>query len=286
MLENDVDQWVQACVTLQSNMCLKEVDRLVREEESVQLDASDDEKENIVVENVNKKTVVGIVGTGDNEEGQFSIRTEKTVAFTEKPDRVGYWKWDSTEIENRLQLQKFQHHSLTLGKTAKEYTYAINSICPPSPTDSQMHGNALMLNQDLRLNAVQFRYRRVGNGCKEVMCRLCITQRWISQSMFDEHMAIAHGLLNTETYGLIALPPPAALYKQQLDSLKFYYAKCSKCITWIRLGKVAGVNSIDPQLETKEFAASVMRSSLKEGLYTNYFVHFIECAGLHGKCVL
>lgn len=252
-----------------------------------------DEKENIehndkLTSKVNAKKVENL--TMDKideilEDSSIDERIENSIKFDENNKELGkteFWKFtdDDNKIEKRLQPQQFHHHECnpSIFKNDKgEYFYYKNKNCPPSGTEEEMKNNGLMKNERLKESAYCYKIKRVSkhtNEKIEYLCRLCPFVRWIPVNKFGDHMGLAHGIIKMDNIGIVALPPPAALYKQNIGRLKFYYSKCPKCLKWIRLGKMSGVNSIS---EDVDYIDCLNSNSQVVGLYTNYFFHFLGC---------
>jgi hypothetical protein len=288
-----IDYWIEDVRQNLENLKPDEIEEIIFKINNLQLDDIDpliyDEKENKKIEkqiktNDEKLTIEKIDEILDNSSIDEAI--ENIVKFDKNNKDLGkteFWRFNDKEnkIEKRLQPQKFHHHSFkpSFFKTSKgEYFYDLNFACPNSGTDSDLENYGLLRNEKLKENAMTCRFKRKNKFLNEkvdYLCRMCPFIKWIPIEKFGDHLGLAHGIIKVENLGLIALPPPVALYKQTLGRLKFYYSKCPKCSRWIRLGKMAEVKTVCKEVEHID---SINRNTQIVGLYTNYFYHFMECS--------
>ncbi|ODV84808.1 hypothetical protein CANARDRAFT_8382 [[Candida] arabinofermentans NRRL YB-2248] len=216
-----------------------------------------------------------------------SVFSEKPLLSTELSPSDGIIEyWDASSIKpSILQPQTFQHHKLDTiyqAEQSESFQFEVRSTCPKSPSEKQMRNNQLMLNDQLKLNAIQNRYVRYSTQTGRdsdisVMCRMCPHKRWIQNEFFLDHMALAHGIVNISSNpskpDIVVLPLPTKIFKLTPRKIKRYHCQCPKCFRWFRMGH--------PELTKlpSQFTAAESESSkLKRGLFTEYFLHFMECS--------
>lgn len=197
--------------------------------------------------------------------------------------KVEYWDFQCHDliIDKRLEPQNFHHHDFKpsyFKNNSKDFSFYFNLGCPNSSSDDDLKDHGIIRNDDIKENALQYRFSRIrkdGSKSMECICRMCSSKRWIPVNLFKEHMAIAHGIVSIENVGNIALPYPSALYRQSPGRLKCYYCKCPKCLNWIRLGLMSGVKNISEtiRIEEKKFDNREI-----VGIYSNYYQHFMKCS--------
>jgi len=186
------------------------------------------------------------------------------AALNEHDGETKYLK-DITEIEDKSWLPRHhQHHRIKLKLLHDKdsiYQYYKNPNCPKSRDDEF---------DDHSLKNLSFhRYsRKLKTSNKvEIMCRLCRGKNWIPKTKFNFHMAFSHGVLLPYNQHLhihpTLLPLPESLFISRSRKLTSFFLKCPDCCSWIKLG----------------LRADARKMINKNGLYHNYFLHFLKCHG-------
>lgn len=288
-----IETWLNDVHKASCSMDLGQIDDIVYRLKAVTLEDSEsdkvfEEKENSVVSEKGKKQwQVPKQEIAKTEDADITSVDEETAAEYYKTvkdfGKVEFWKMNakSNQIESRLDPQKFHHHVLQpafLQDNKEKYQFKVNMSCPDSATDSELENYNLMRKKSVKENAMTHRFSRHSKSDHahvEYLCRMCPFKRWIPMERFQEHMCLAHGILNVNGFGYVGLPPPEAVYRQSPGKLKCYYSKCPKCLRWIRLGKVAGVGRVSRKLRLHD---KINNDHAVVGLYTNYFQHFMACS--------
>lgn len=292
-----IERWIKDVHDNMGTLKPAEIENIIFQINNIKLENNActdyDEKEN----ETDKQTTSKLVGNMTEkltmekvdeilEDNSIDERIENSIKFDANNKELGkteFWKFndDDNKIEKRLQPQQFHHHECnpSIFKNDKgEYFYYKNKNCPDSGTEQEMKNNGLMKSDRLKKSAYCYKIKRVSRYADEkieYLCRLCPFVKWIPVSKFGDHMGLAHGIIRSDNVGIVALPPPVALYKQNIGRLKFYYSKCPKCLKWIRLGKMSDVQNI---CEDVSYIDQLNSNSQIVGLYTNYFYHFLGCS--------
>jgi hypothetical protein len=195
-----------------------------------------------------------------------------------------YWNLSdvnvNAQIEARLQPQSFHHHMFkpSYFKANPQFDFFMNLECPNSASADELHADGLIKCDMLKENALKCRFSRSPRNdskIKDQLCRMCPFKRWVPEDQFGDHMGLAHGIIHVPDVGYIALPPPKALFKLNAGRLKYYNCRCPKCLSWIRLGKMAEVESVTSEILKRD---RILDNKTVVGLYTNYYRHFMECS--------
>lgn len=155
-----------------------------------------------------------------------------------------------------------QHHRLKmrlLQSKDSSFQYFKNPNCPKSNYGDLTKEHSSLFSH--------YRYYRKlkSSGKIEVMCRLCRGRNWVPKEKFNLHMAFSHGILlpnqqKNPKLKPILLPKPTSLFISKSRQFTDFSVKCPKCETWIKLGMATRNN----------------KSSAKNGLYFNYFSHYLK----------
>lgn len=188
--------------------------------------------------------------------------------LTETDGKITYYKRITLLPDKTWLPRHSQHHRLKmkiLQSKDTKYQYYKNPQCPKS-----RNGDDIEINSDIcGLNLIFHRYSRKLKSSNriEIMCRLCRGINWVPKRKFNFHMAMSHGILipydQTVKSNPIVLPNPKSLFVSKSRKLSDHFVKCPKCESWIKLG----------------FRTDMQKVINKNGLYHNYFVHYLKTHG-------
>ncbi|KAG0668555.1 hypothetical protein C6P45_004587 [Maudiozyma exigua] len=199
--------------------------------------------------------------------------------------------------QNKVFLPRvFQHHEIPEWLRARyleidpKFEFFVNSKFKTSPCNSlreqfDTKDDCCIGKKFEDTNWIDFKYSRIMNGDKEILCRFCYGKNWINESYIYEHLFGSHGIVtsysdihnNSMKISVRLLPLPINYKTESSDSCtvsRKTKVLCGICQEWIRLGN--GSNSINRNNNIKE---SIKWSKLPgiHGFYENYFRHYISC---------
>lgn len=190
----------------------------------------------------------------------------------------------------------FQHHEIPEWLRTRyleidpKFEFFINSKFKTSPCNSlrdQIHTNddCCKVKKFEDSNWIDFKYSRIMNGDKEILCRFCYGKNWINENYIYEHLFGSHGIVTSYTdihnnsmkISVRLLPLPKSYNTESNDSCtvsRKIKVLCGTCQKWIRLGN--GSNSTN---RNNNIQKSIKWRKLHgiRGFYENYFRHYISC---------
>mgnify|MGYP003365310167 CR=1 FL=1 len=281
--QNKIESWIADNYCLEKELTLEEKYNLIYKTEVAerQQEFEHDDKENTVGKVQIPKKEQTIEGTNMEKEDDKCVPLDIVPKF----QQTEVWTPFTKVTDPLLRPQLFRHHSVKLMECFGEEGYKVieDFSCPPSPYDEQLVQIHTKSGKWIRQSGLRPRFHRlqVDSGNKYSLCRLCPHKKWIPVQWFEQHIALAHGIMSFEDiYGstrIIALPDPRALFCfHQTKDFKRYYGQCPNCRKWIRLGFPEVVRTF-PKIVNKSRAPINYKQQMKEGLYTNYFTHWMRC---------
>lgn len=199
---------------------------------------------------------------------QHSLFTSKQPQTISRDVRI----WDMPIKERLLQVRRFQNHKVDpIVHQKGQPTLIENLSCPKSASSDAIADRHLINHKSLRISCMRHRYmRRQRDGVVEYQCRMCCAKRWVPKDLYDDHMTMVHGLMSlSNPKDVLVLPTPSRLFCLYLhDGMKRYHCQCPNCNSWIRLG-FPEVPYTNQTLTPDE--------RIRYGLYSNYFLHFMDC---------
>lgn len=205
---------------------------------------------------------------------------------------------------NKLLLPRvFQHHDIPEWLKTRyleidpKFEIFINSNFKTSPCNSirhqiDMQDDYCHIDNFDDSTWIDFKYGRIMNGDKEILCRFCYGKNWINEDYIYEHLFGSHGIVtyfseddsNLMKINIRLLPLPIN-YKIERNCSYMSTQKtkvlCGTCQKWIELGN--GSNTVN---ENDKVTESLKWRKLHgiRGFYENYFRHYISCKEMeHNK---
>lgn len=223
------------------------------------------------------------INTDIDKENSYSIKESQSTGNNSKeicvlqkltPETdVQLWSPFSKVTNKILKPQVFHHH--VIAEAANEYNLYEDLTCPGVDLSVPLTIRKGEANRDASLKPKYYRINGDGN-IQQCLCRMCSHEKWIRYTDFYQHMALAHGVVLFEDSQnhrrIMAIPNPLALFCiHSTKKMKRYYCKCPLCKDWVRLGFLGSLRTLG-----RFTRAGQEQTQL--GLYTNYYLHYMQCA--------
>lgn len=225
--------------------------------------------------------------------------------------------------------RSFQHHRIQkwLKRQILEQGFELkkNFQCPPSRCSND---GPLQRVAQSNVDWVSYRYMRIGETGKQVLCRLCHGRNWVAGCRFFRHLFLAHGIMTqirpnyaanfavetlriSDYYAVqiqtirsveftrnlapfleaTLVPLPEKTFSKVLNNgFRRTHVICPHCFRWIRLGwceydeiirqdyeDFDSFRNFNAENYAKMSYVQKRDRDAIEGLYENYFVHYVEC---------
>lgn len=283
---NNVESWIAQNYCLEEKLTSEEKYNVIYKQElkvDKNLNFEHDDKEN-TIENGPK-----ITKSQPSKESLNAPKVEEEqsipITLVLECKQTEIWIPFSKVTDPLLRPQVFRHHQIKLEESEnnQEYNITEDFCCPPSPHEEEIKEIHRKSGKWIRQSSLKPRFQRCRRDTESefALCRLCPNKKWIPILWFEQHMALAHGILAfkdyTESVTTVALPEPKGLFCiHQTKNFKRYYCQCPNCREWIRLGFPELVRTF-PKSAHKPRLTIGYKQRINSGLYTNYFIHWMRC---------